>query len=79
VADAKWLASRLARPTNVGCGSLLLVRMEIARSTCEYLSSVATHLAHRCQIGRTDVVSNPFGYPHEKRAAAEYPCAVFEL
>jgi predicted phosphohydrolase len=37
------------------------------------------HLAHRCQIGKTNVVANPFGYPHERRAAAEYPCAVFEL
>jgi predicted phosphodiesterase len=38
-----------------------------------------THLAHRCQIGGTDVVTNPFGYPHERRAGAEYPCAVFEV
>lgn len=38
-----------------------------------------THLAHRCQIGGTDVVANPFGYPHERRAAADYPCVVFEV
>jgi predicted phosphohydrolase len=38
-----------------------------------------THLAHRCQIGGTDVVTNPFGYPHERRGAAEYPYDVFEL
>ena len=38
-----------------------------------------THQAHRCQIGGTDVVANPFGYPHERRAGAEYPCVVFEV
>jgi len=38
-----------------------------------------THLAHRCQVGGTDVAANPFGYPHERRAAAEYPCVVFEV
>lgn len=38
-----------------------------------------THLPHRCKIGVTDAVANPFGYPHERRAAAEYPCVVFEV